>query len=81
MMLEIVVILGIVAILTATLVLAAMYTHSARLRVRKIASVERLYEQVLETLDEVREKVESLQNCETSSPKEINPPEVRNNEA
>lgn len=81
MMLEILIVMGIVAILVATLVLAAMYAHSAKLRVRKIASVERLYDQLIETLEEVKEKVESLQNREISSPKEVNQPEVRNNEA
>lgn len=81
MMLEIVVLLGMGAILTATLVLAAMYAHSAKLRVRKIGSVERLYDQLIETLEEIRDKVESLQNRETTSIKEVNPPEVRNNEA
>ncbi len=80
MILEILIVVGIVAILVATLTLAAMYAHSAALRVRKVASVERLYGQLLETLEEVREKVESLQNHETAPIKEVNQPEVTNNE-
>ncbi len=80
MTLEILIVMGIVAILAATLVLAAMYAHSARLRVHKIASVERLYDQLIETLEEIKEKVESLQNRETTSIKEVNQSEVRNNE-